>query len=248
MKVMATTGVRDWVRVWNRIFSVINNQGDECYFSGPRFLDKVRELDSYFPSYAQYMESLHTAGKPTSRKDFFYNLLRELESSSRASLISSIVDEIERFKPEVAAEVRGVLSGGSFPTAVIPTPAWNSDRLNAFLRDIDAAIDSRQYERAVTLGYTCLEGFFKAFVAEKSPDTNLTEIVALSKWIREYLRATIKDYPDEVLNLINHVTHAVDRARNRFSEAHFGGEAGHWLASYIRDLVNTQIRLLLQFF
>jgi hypothetical protein len=46
---------------------------------------------------------------------------------------------------------------------------------------------------------------------------------------------------------IGHSAHAVDRARNRFSESHFGGEAGLWLATYMRDLVNTQIRLLLHF-
>ena len=51
----------------------------------------------------------------------------------------------------------------------------------------------------------------------------------------------------QVLNLIKHTAHAVDKARNRFSEAHFGGEAGLWLATYMRDLVNTQIRLLLHF-
>jgi hypothetical protein len=29
-----------------------------------------------------------------------------------------------------------------------------------------------------------------------------TEIIALSRWIRDYLRSKISDYPDEVLNLI----------------------------------------------
>jgi hypothetical protein len=32
-----------------------------------------------------------------------------------------------------------------------------------------------------------------------------------------------------------------------FSEAHFGGEAGRWLAIYMRDLVNSQVRLLFHF-
>jgi hypothetical protein len=74
-----------------------------------------------------------------------------------------------------------------------------------------------------------------------------TEIVAISKWIRDYLRKSISEYPDEVLNLINHTSHAVDRASNRFSESHFGGEADRWLATYMRDVVNIQIRLLLHF-
>jgi hypothetical protein len=64
---------------------------------------------------------------------------------------------------------------------------------------------------------------------------------------RPYLKNTIKDYPDEVLNGITNAAYAVDKSRNRFSESHFAGEAGSWLATYVRDLVNTQIRLLLHF-
>jgi hypothetical protein len=48
--------------------------------------------------------------------------------------------------------------------------------------------------------------------------------------------------------MVMHVSHTVDRARNRFSEAHFEEEAARWLAVFVRDLVNTQIRLLLHFF
>jgi hypothetical protein len=57
----------------------------------------------------------------------------------------------------------------------------------------------------------------------------------------------LADYPDEVLNLLGQTARAVDRARNRFSEAHFAGAAGRWLATYCRDLVNFQARLLLHF-
>lgn len=55
------------------------------------------------------------------------------------------------------------------------------------------------------------------------------------------------EYPDEVLNGITNAANAIDKSRNRFSQSHFAGEAGRWLAVYIRDLVNTQIRLLLHF-
>jgi hypothetical protein len=65
--------------------------------------------------------------------------------------------------------------------------------------------------------------------------------------VRNYLRDTLAVSPDEVLNLISHVSYAVDRARNRFREAHFGHEAARWLATSVRDLVNSQIRLLLDF-
>ena len=40
---------------------------------------------------------------------------------------------------------------------------------------------------------------------------------------------------------------AQNKSRNRFSESHFASEAGRWLAVYVRDFANTQIRLLLHF-
>lgn len=39
----------------------------------------------------------------------------------------------------------------------------------------------------------------------------------------------------------------IDRTRNRFSESHFDEEADRWLAVFARDLVNSEIRLLLHF-
>lgn len=113
----------------------------------------------------------------------------------------------------------------------------------------DAAISAGEYERTVTMAYTCLEGFLGAFLRAKVPGqaSYPNEIVALSKEVCEHLKAINQGYPGEVLNLIKHSVHALDRARNRFSESHLGGEAGRWLATYMRDQVNTQIRLLPHF-
>jgi hypothetical protein len=47
--------------------------------------------------------------------------------------------------------------------------------------------------------------------------------------------------------MLNHIAHTVDRSRNGFSAAHFGEEAARWLAVFVRDLVNSEIRLLLHF-
>ena len=103
----------------------------------------------------------------------------------------------------------------------------SADRLNDYLAEMDAAIAAGQHERAVTLLYTCLEDFYTAFVREKDPAyTPLPEIIALSRWIRDFLRKTLVDYPDKMTNLINHISYAVDRARSRFSEPHFANGAG----------------------
>ena len=229
------------------MFELINRAG-ATFYSGPRFINTVREVDPYFLTYNQYIEARREAGEPTSRKDFFFDILRHLDDVRRTRVLTLIVDDLAEHDPDAAAELRGVMGGGAAaPMAVVPADAWGAERLNLFLEEMDAAITASAYDRAVALGYTCLEGFYRAFANGSGTGPAPQEIIALSRWIRDHLRGTIHDYPDEVLNLINHTSHAVDRARNRFSEAHFGGEAGRWLAVYIRDIVNTQIRLLLHF-
>lgn len=92
------------------------------------------------------------------------------------------------------------------------------------------------------------EGFLGAFVrAKEKRDVYSNEIIILAREVKDHLKAMIREYPDEVLNSITQAAYAVDRSRNRFSEAHFANEAGPWLATYVRDLVNTEIRLLLHF-
>ncbi len=168
----------------------------------------------------------------------------------RFKFVSGILKEVESSNPDLCSDIRTMMSGGVLaPSATVPEYAWNADRLNEYLNGMDGAITAGDYGRAVTMAYTCLEGFLGAFVRAKSPGqaSYSNEIVMLSKEVSQYLKSINKDYPDEVLNLIKHSAHAVDRARNLFSEAHFGSEAGLWLATYMRDLVNTQIRLLLHF-
>jgi hypothetical protein len=163
--------------------------------------------------------------------------------------VSIVLKEVGDSNVDLSTEIRRLMGGVvPAPSAQIPNNAWNGERLSEHLDQMDVAIAARDYKRTVSLAYTCLEGFLGAFVRAKSKrDSYPDEIVALSKEVSDLLKTINKDYPDEVLNRIKHSAHAVDRARNRFSESHFGGEAGLWLATYMRDLVNTQIRLLLHF-
>lgn len=165
-------------------------------------------------------------------------------------MVNSIPQDLDETAIEKAGELRAILGGAvPGPVVVVLNHGCNADRLNRYLRDIDHGLATAEYERAVTLAYTCLEGFYKAFVTQCIPEhSNETGIMALAKCIKKYLSNTIASYPDGALHMVTHVSHTVDRARNRFSEAHFEEETPRWLAVYVRDLVNTQIRLLLNFF
>jgi hypothetical protein len=239
----------NWLSIWRRTFKLIDAPG-ESYYSGSRFIRAVQDIDPYFPGYTEYIEQRQKAGQSTTRRDWYQAIFLSLGEPERFKFVSGILKEVESINPDLCAEIRTMMSGGVLaPSATVPEYAWNGDRLNEYLNGMDGAITTGDYGPAVTMAYTCLEGFLGAFIRAKLPGqaSYPNEIVALSKEVCEYLKSINKDYPDEVLNLIKHSAHAVDRARNRFSESHFGGEAGLWLATYMRDLVNTQIRLLLHF-
>lgn len=240
----------NWPSVYKGLQTLLDKPGDS-YFSGPRFVGILQDFNPELGNYYEYVEKRRREAKSTTRRHFFKDVLEELEEGTRVRAIDALLDQLGQVdgNTEGISEIRKQIGGGTFaPTASIPVEAWNSERLNAYLSDIDAAIRAEEYERAVTLSYTCLEGFLGAFLRAKlAMNSYPHEIIELSRCVRDHLKTTIENYPDEVLKLINHTGHAIDKARNRFSESHFADEAGPWLATYIRDLVNSEIRLLLHF-
>jgi len=98
--------------------------------------------------------------------------------------------------------------------------------LNRYLEEIDSRITAGNYEGAVTLAYTSLEGCLKAFLRERCPELKIPEdVVDLAKIVRSHLRDSIDRYQDEALAMLTHIAHMIDRTRNRFSESHFDEEA-----------------------
>jgi hypothetical protein len=238
----------NWIEISNRVFEIINESGPN-YFSGPRFIGIVKEIKSYFPDYGNYIEQRRQENKSTSRKDYFRDILMSFDEDERIRLVKKILQQTQSNNPQKTAELNTILMGeATAPIATVPEHIWNADRLNGYLEDIDASITSGNHKRAISLSYTCLEGFFRAFIQHNMPDKiHITEIIALAKEIQRYLKDTIPDYPDEALKLINHIAHTIDKTRNSFSESHFGNEAEKWLSNFIRDCTNSAIRLLLSF-
>ncbi len=239
-----------WNAVFARLMKLMDTPG-ESYYSGPRFLRVMRQFDEDIPDYYEFMDIRKRRGQSTTRSHYFKELLVGLDEGPRVRAVCAFLDEIESVEgmAVLVSEVRKLLGGGTLaPQASIPAEAWNADRLNQYLGSIDGAIAEPNYERAVGLSYTCLEGFLGAFLrAKERREQYPTEIIDLSKEVKALLKKTLSDFPDEVLNGVTQAAYAVDKSRNRFSEAHFANEAASWLATYVRDIVNTQIRLLLHF-
>lgn len=92
----------NWIRIFNMLFEIINPTGSvhSDYFSGPRFIDIVREFDHYFPTYPQYMEERKVARLSTSRKDYFYDILMHFSENQRIEIINRIIESCEKTDSE----------------------------------------------------------------------------------------------------------------------------------------------------
>jgi hypothetical protein len=236
----------NWTAVFNRLFKIIDSP--KYYYSGPTFFRIVQEVREDFPNYHEYIKQRSAEGLSTTRMIYFKDILLSFNEEERRSFVYRILDDVESRGHESSSEIRGLIGGtANAPSATIPAEAWNGTRLTNFLREIDSALQDSKPERALTLAYTCMEGFFKAYVQRNVPGENENEITALARIVKDDLRKKNPEYPGEVFNVITQAANAINKVRDRFSESHFQNEADIWAATYVRDLVNTHICLLLHF-
>lgn len=242
-----------WIAAYNKLFPIIDRSGEPTYVSGPNFLRMAQQVDTSVPSYNHFIQIRHQSGKSTSRRDFYWDVIHEFSEEQKYQFFRMIIDTFEPHAKEEISSLREIVFGGgqAVPTTVVPLSLWNAEKLNVSLKDIDKAIDAQQFNRAVTLAYTCLEGLYKTYVRTHIPEkSNTSELIPLSKLVKddisEQLRA-LGAFPEQIVNSIPTITHAVANSRNGFSEAHFDEDANKWLALFARDLTNSIGRLLLHF-
>lgn len=249
-----------WVGAFNKLFPLITNAlenqpiptssepapANPAYFSGGRFISLVQEFNSAIPHYKKFIELRQRAGLGESRRVYFYDILEEQNPEIRVRIIDKICSEIETHYPSECKEIRGLLIGLHTVTAAeVGKDFWNADRLNGLIQSIDQAISIKDYERAVTLCYTCIEGLFQGFIRSKIPDkADLNEIVKMSGKIRTYLKS-LNLYPDDVCTSVITITKLINEARNKFSESHFIELSVRELSIYVRDLTNAVSKLVL---
>ncbi|MCP3943238.1 MAG: hypothetical protein GY710_17365 [Desulfobacteraceae bacterium] len=240
----------NWIAAYNRLFKIIDKQGD-TYYSGSEFIRMAQQVDDGIPNYNQFIQMRNQRNQSTSRKDFYWDIIKSLDEEQRYQLFRLFIDELEPHAKESVEGIRSVVFGGgsAVPTTVIPQNLWSSEKLNLSLKDIDRAVDAQQFNRAVTLAYTCLEGLYKAYVRENIPDqVHVTDLMPLSKLVKKHISAELRkkgNFPEQIVNSIPTITNAVANSRNSFSESHFDKDANKWLAIFAMDLTNSIGRLLL---
>ena len=244
----------NWIQIYNRLFEIINIQGN-TYYGGTIFLNSIREVNFNVPSYTNYIEQRRAENKSTSRRDYYFDLLMEQPENERLQIVNLILYTVSDAEPEKTVKIRELLVSENEiqgTQAHIPVDLWNAERLIEYLERMDSAINDGNYELTLTLGYTCLEGFYKSFIREKIPDqAELNELTPMAVQIRNYLIKELDsngiEYPDQIIILILTITNAIANARNNFSDSHSGNRAEKWVAIYIRDNVNSIVKMILNF-
>jgi hypothetical protein len=213
----------------------------------------VQQVDPGSPSYEQLIQLRNQQGKSTSRKSYYWDMIRELPEQQRFQLFRLFIDALEPHAKDEVDVIRSIVFGGGYavPTTVVPVDLWNSEKLNNSLKDIDHAIDAHHYNRATTLSYTCLEGLYKAYVLKHVPEqVAIMELMPLCKVVKDDISKKLQaqgPFPVEIVNAMPTLTNAIANSRNGFSESHFGDDSQRWLALFARDLTNSVGRLMLNF-
>ena len=240
----------EWLRLYNAIFSLINDPDARSYYSGPRYLNVVRQVDPFYPDYTQFIANRKKLRLSTTRKDFFLDTLLAFPETDRFRIVESIIATIEEDHPSETESLRHMMTQHTLkrPDGTAAESDWSEPRLFEYLERIDREIANRSFNTANTLIYTCLEGLLKVFVKRNIEGLGMpSDVKGLAKLACEHIRRESPDYPSEVTALIKMISHAVTETRDAFSDSHYDKLSDRWVAEFLRDCLNSLARLLMSF-
>ena len=222
--------MRNWAAPYNRLFTLLDRQGP-TYHGGPAFIRMAQQIDQDIPNYRQLLDQRASRGKSSSRRDYYWDIFNAFNDKQKLRFFRIFIAELEPHAKEEVDGIRALVFGGGFavPLAMVPLDLWNSEKLNNSLKDIDHAIDAQQFNRAVTLTYTCLEGLYKSYVRKHVvAKADFTDLIQLCRVVKDDIAEKLTargPFPVEIVNAIPTLTNAVADSRNSFSESHFADDA-----------------------
>lgn len=87
----------NWVRAYSRLWKIING---EIYMSDSEFLSIARESDDPIPNYNELIEERRINDKSTSRKDFFWDIIKAMSEDEKLDFFNNMIEELDTHKPE----------------------------------------------------------------------------------------------------------------------------------------------------
>jgi len=130
IKLLETETLNDmdinWLRAFNRLWKLING---EVYMSGSDFLNVAREADDSIPSYNAFIEERRAKGQSTSRKDFFWDIIKGMSEDEKLDFFDSMIEELETHSPEYLDNLKALFSKAEtvIKKRAIPTPKFPDD-------------------------------------------------------------------------------------------------------------------------
>ena len=262
----------DWNIAYKKLMELLDDKDLGTYHSGTQFLRVVNEFSDEVPySYQDLMDELNSKGRSTTRRDYYKDILMQLPEHLRIQVYVAFGEEFKNRvgqvqeddffteEPIIKRDLSKVekycafiqsISDSSItvPRPTVNTDIWNAERIKSYLDKMDNAYKEGDYGQTVTLAYTCLEGIFKAFLNEKSPNYKGDYLKDMAKDVREIIVDKVSDdYPSQMLLLISTIAYAISEARNKHSDSHFDRESHQSIALFCRDNANSVARFVLFF-
>ncbi|MGR5308173.1 hypothetical protein ACPV5E_25475, partial [Vibrio mediterranei] len=72
-----------WISAYSRLFSMLDKTGSPAYHSGSAFIKVVQQFDRGLPGYSLYIEERNRLKQSTTRRDFYWDILQNLDESTR---------------------------------------------------------------------------------------------------------------------------------------------------------------------
>jgi hypothetical protein len=122
----------NWTAPYNRLFKLLDRQGEPTYHDGPAFIRMAQQVDQYIPNYRQLLDERTRQGKSSSRRDFYWDIFRAFSDEQKFQFFRLLITELEPHAKGEVDGIRAMVFGGGLavPVAVVPLDLWNSEKLN----------------------------------------------------------------------------------------------------------------------
>lgn len=97
-----------WISAYSHLFNILNKAETPAYHSGSEFIKVVQNFDRGLPDYSLYIEERKRLNKSTSRKDFYWDILKELEEPVRFEVFRAFIDIVEPHFPNEAQDLEHI--------------------------------------------------------------------------------------------------------------------------------------------
>src|SRR5438552_640249 len=111
-----------WNWIYKQMQELLDKPGDS-YYSGSKFIRAIQEFTPALPDPQQYLEDRRRQGKSTTRRNFFEDILNDLDEGTRIRAVSTLLEDLGRVtsNAEAVSAIKSHLGTGTTgPTASVP--------------------------------------------------------------------------------------------------------------------------------